>query len=248
MGSVDAKRCLRAEEPQYNDVDAVFLLTLDEDAYCEFRGNTSAAEFEKKFKLTSSVSLSNMVAWDTDGTLRHFSSPGEILETFYVRRLAAYVARKEHEMARLETERVEMDAKVRFVRAVVAEELTVSNAADADLLAGLQALGLPHLSTPDVEDEDDVTLRGFEYLLSMRVDRLKAKAVVELEGKLVVIEAESAALEAQTPEELWLADLEVFVESYESFAKARTVSRAEAAAAGMAEVKPKVKAKKGVKV
>ena len=241
------KRCLREVAPLYNDVDAAFLLTLDEDAYCEFRGNTSAAEFEKKFKLTSPVSLTNMVAWDTDGTLRQFASPGEILETFYVRRLAGYVARKEHEMARLETERVELDAKVRFVKAVVAEELTVSNAADADLLAGLRALDLPPLSTPDV-DEDDVTLRGFEYLLSMRVDRLKAKAVVELEGKLAAIEEESAALEAQTPEELWLADLEVFVESYESFAKARTVSRAEAAAAGMAEVKPKVKAKKGVKV
>lgn len=245
VASTAKSRCLRAVELNNSDVDVNFLLTLDAEAYYEFRSNSTGAEFEKKFKLTSAVSMTNMVAWDTDGTIRHFASPGEILETFYKRRLAGYVSRKAHELARLEATRVELDAKVRFVRAVVAEELSVANATDADLLAGLQALGLPHLSTPDVEDEDDVTLRGFEYLLSMRMDRLKARAVVELEGKLAAVEEESATLEAQTPEELWIADLDVFDEQYAAFTMARAASRAEAAEASKPKKLTKTKAKRG---
>ena len=48
----------------------------------------------------------------------------------------------------------------------------MANAEDDALLAGLKALDLPALS-------EGADLRGYEYLLRMRVDRLKAAAVLE---------------------------------------------------------------------
>ena len=144
------------------------------------------------------------------------------MEAFYGVRLAGYTTRKTNELARLDAEIVELDARVRFVRAVVAGTLKVANAADEELLAGLVGLELPTLSPGE-------GLRGYEYLLRMRVDRLKAAAVLELEAELVSLRAARATLEAKSPEMLWLSDLDAFSAAYEAFVAARAAAREEAA-------------------
>ena len=144
-----------------------------------------------------------------------------------MKRIGGYVSRKANELARLDAEIVELDARVRFVRAVVKGELVVANAEDEALLAGLKGLDLPPLSLP--ADAND--LRAYEYLLRMRVDRLKAKAVAELEAELAAVRLTRDALAAKTPEDLWLADLDVFSEAYEVFGAARLAAKAQVALA-----------------
>jgi DNA topoisomerase-2 len=240
--SSSAARFLKSFQEAYNDVDVEFVLTLDPEYYYEAK--TFPAEFEKKFKLVSNLSLTNMVAYDCEGKLRRFGSVGEILEAFYVHRLGGYVARKANELARLDSELVELDARVRFVRAVVEGTLVVANAEDEALLAGLKGLGLPPLSDPSPGGAG--SLRAYEYLLRMRVDRLKAKAVVELQGEYEAVAAARAALAARLPEELWLSDLAIFEEAYERFQGARETARAATAAESKGAVKKVVK-RAGVK-
>jgi DNA topoisomerase-2 len=210
--SDSSDRILRSFQEAYNDVDVDFILQLEPDVYDEARA--FPAEFEKKFKLTSSFRLSNMVAFDVDGKIRRFSSVGEILESFYVARIDGYATRKKNELARLDSEIVELDARVRFVRAVVEGRLIVANAADEDLFAGLCALYLPPLSGGD-------GLKGYEYLLRMRVDRLKAKAVAELESDLAAVRVTRDTLAALSPQKLWLNDLDVFSDAFAVFKAAR---------------------------
>jgi DNA topoisomerase-2 len=221
-----AARVIKTFQEAYNDVDVEFILTLDPEYYHEAR--TFPADFEKKFKLIGNHALTNMVAYDVDGHLRRFDSAGEIAETFYIKRLGGYVARKTNELARMDATISEIDARVRFVRAVVTGELVVANAEDDELLAGLKGLGLPPLSAP--EEGEVPTLKAYEYLLRMRVDRLKAKAVVELEEDLANVRGERAALDAKSAEELWLADLEAFADAYERFVAVREEARAQVAA------------------
>ncbi len=228
--TASSARLLKTFQEAYNDVDVEFTLTLDPEYFHEAR--TFPAEFEKKFRLVSTTSLTNMVAFDPMGKIRRYESAGEILESFYMTRIGGYVSRKANELARLEAEAVELDARVRFVRAVVTGELKVANAEDEELLAGLRGLGLPPVSAP-TEPE---TLGAYEYLLRMRVDRLKAKAVVELEGELAVVRAARDALAAKSAEDLWLADLEVFEGAYEKFAAARLAARDEVAASSKGAV------------
>ena len=218
--TASAARVLKSFQEAYNDVDVEFTLTLDTEYYHEAR--TFPSEFVKKFKLSSSTALTNMVAFD-DGRIRRFASAGEILETFYVRRLGGYVSRKASELARLDADIVELDARVRFVRAVVEGELVVANAEDDVLFADMQALGLPLLSGAGLD--------GYDYLLRMRVDRLKKKAVLDLSEELVKITAERSALAARSPEELWIADLDVFAAAYEVFTAAKAGSNAAKAVA-----------------
>jgi len=228
--SSSAGRVLKSFQEAYNDVDVEFLLTLDSEYFHEAR--TFPAEFEKKFKLVESTSLTNMVAFDCDGHIRRFGSAGEVLESFYEKRIGGYVSRKANELARLDAEIVELDARVRFVRAVVDGSLIVANADDADLFADMKELGLPLLSAPSsassgAEYED---LRGYEYLLRMRVDRLKAKAVLELEAELATVRELRQALAVKSAEDLWLADLDVFSEAYNVFAAARLTARSQVGA------------------
>lgn len=223
---------IKGFQEAYNDVDVEFTIQLDADTFGE--AQAFPAKFEKTFKLVDSEKLSNLVAFDLDGHIRRFAGPGEILETFYMARLGGYVARKANELARLDTEIVEKDARVRFVRAVVNKTLVITNASDEDLLVALKAHDLPPLSS---ESPD---LRAYEYLLRMRVDRLKASAVAELESELAALRVERAALESKKPEDLWLTDLDIFSAAYEVFHTAR-VDRRTAVGKGT-PVKSKAKA------
>jgi DNA topoisomerase-2 len=240
--AASSTRLVKSFQEAYNDVDVEFLVTLDPEYFHEAR--TFPAEFEKRFKLVNSTTTTNMVAFDCDGHIRRFASVGEILETFYVKRLGGYVARKANELARMDAEIVELDARVRFVKAVVTGSLVVANAEDAALLAGLKGHSLPPLSVPDEPDN----LRAYEYLLRMRVDRLKAAAVAELEDELAALRGERDALAAKTAEMLWLADLETFSAAYDVFQAGREAARASASAEAVgAKVGKKVVKKRVVK-
>ena len=217
---------LRHYEEAYNDVDVDFLLHLDPDAYHTARAYPS--QFEKQFGLTSSFKTSNMVAFNVKGHIYRYASTGEVLEEFCGERLSAYGKRKAHELARLLAELVELRAKLLFVKAVLDKRLVIANVEDAPLLAALKGLGLPALSS-SLGDGDG--LKGYEYLLRMRVDRLKASAVVELERDVAATQATHDALASKTPEALWLADLDEFDVAWADYTEWRIATYKSAAAA-----------------
>ena len=208
---------LRGYEEAYNDIDCDFILQMDPDYYHEARAYP--ADFESKFKLTTQFRTSNMVAFDTDGTIRRFATPGEILERFYGTRLAAYTKRKTHELRRLTDEITELCARLTFLRAVISGRLVLSNVEDSVLYAGLKSLDLPPLSDPKSTD-----LKGYEYLLRLRVDRLKASAIAELEREVAAEQEKHRILLATSEESLWMCDLGTFRTTYDDYAKARTAS------------------------
>ena len=78
----------------------------------------------------------------------------------------------------------------------------------------------------------------------MRVDRLKAKAVAELEAELGAVRTTRDALAAKSVESLWLTDLDVFESAYDTFRavkeEARAAAIAEAAEAATATKKKRV--------
>lgn len=228
---------LRGYTANYNDVDVDFTLELDPDYYHTARAYP--AEFESKFKLTSSFRTTNMVAFNSDRKITRYGSAGEILEEFYGVRLSAYGARKTHELERMAAAIRELTARLTFVRAVVEKRLVVANAADDVLLAGLVDLELPALSGGE-------GLRGYEYLLKMRIDRIKASAVAELTAEVAAAVAARDALEATTPQQLWLTDLEEFGSAWNDYITWRNALNADSAAAGTAAGGKKVKKAKAL--
>jgi DNA topoisomerase-2 len=200
----DGKPILKNFEDLYNHIDVKFNLELDPDYYDDIR--TNPVEFEKRFKLTSLWRTSNMVAFDTDLKIVKYGCVGDILEAYYGPRLAAYERRRAAEIERLRHDAVEADAKARFLQAVLDGTIDLRRASDEDIVAAMIAHELPALSGDKVATNVD----AYEYLLRLRMDRVKAAAVEDHQKAVVAAKKALDELEATTATAMWLSDLHDF--------------------------------------
>jgi DNA topoisomerase-2 len=224
----DGQPVLKSFDDLYTDEDVRFVLFLSEDYYEDCKAHPD--EFEKRFRLTNTWRTSNMVAFDNDMKIVKYSSPGEIADAFYGPRLKAYETRRLKEMERLRAEAVEADAKARFIRAVLEGTLELRRATDDELVAALKAHSLPALSG-SAESVD-----GYDYLLRLRMDRVKANAIVEAEEAVAKAKGAVESLEKTTASALWLKDLEDFEAGWATMLKNRV-------SAPTARAKPKATGK-----
>lgn len=230
----DGKPVLRNFEDLYNHIDVKFVLELDPDYYDDAKAHP--VEFEKRFQLTSTWRTTNMVAFNMDSKIVKYGCVGDILEAYYEPRLVAYEARRAAEIERQRREAEEADAKARFLQAVLDGTIDMRRASDEDIVALMIAHELPPLSGDKVQTNVD----AYDYLLRLRMDRVKAAAVEEHKKAVVVAQEALAALEATTAAAMWLADLA-------DFEKAWIKMRAEREAALAGKAKPSCKlAGKGV--
>ncbi|RDX60756.1 DNA topoisomerase 2, partial [Mucuna pruriens] len=188
----------------------------------------------KKFKLTSSISTSNMHLFDAEGKIKKYDNPEQILEEFFPLRLDYYERRKKHILENLERLLLVLDNKVRFILGVVNGEIIVSNRKKADLLMELQQKGFTPMprkgksAEPQVagandeeEQEDDnntrdketVSVEGakrgdYEYLLSMSIGTLTLESVQKLLAEKDEKEKEFEILKATPSKSMWLKDLD----------------------------------------
>jgi hypothetical protein len=105
---------------------------------------------------------------------------------------------------------VEADAKARFIGAVLDGTLELRGATDPEIVEGMKQHNLPALSSSKGKDAKEDSVDGWEYLLRLRMDRVKASAVDD--AKKAVAEAIAAVdrLQGTTAAQLWLADLDEF--------------------------------------
>ena len=211
----DGKPVLKGFDDLYNHIEVRFELYLDPDYYDDIA--LKPAEFEKRFRLTNTVRTTNMVCFDTEMRIVKYGCVGDMMEAFYVPRLAAYERRRQREMERLRAEAVEFDAKARFIAAVLAGTLELRQASDEKIVALMMSHALPPLSRP-AEPE---SVEAYEYLLRMRMDRVKATAVVEQQKAVEAARAAIAALEGTRPEDLWLKDLDEFEMAWKAMRQMR---------------------------
>jgi DNA topoisomerase II len=175
-----------------------------------------------KFKLTGSISTSNMNLFDADGRIAKYNSPEDILIEFFQLRLSFYVKRKELLLQKLIWEQTMLRNKARFIDEVCSGDLIVSNRKRADILADLQARGYDMLhkeddkkesSDEELDDEneelsDSVLAKGYDYLLGMKIWSLTFEKAEELRRQLAEKENEVKILEATSPSQIWLKDLD----------------------------------------
>jgi hypothetical protein len=158
-----------------------------------------------------------MVCFDSSLQICRYTTIGDLLEAYFDPRLGAYETRRHKEMERLAAEVREADAKARFLRAVLEDSMELRRASDEEIVAAMQDHELPPLSAPENPDSVD----AYEYLLRMRMDRVKASAVKEQEDAVARAQDLLNKLEATTATELWLEDLQAFEQSWQKHKVAR---------------------------
>jgi len=203
-----AKSVLKSFDDLYNDVDVNFVLYLDSDYYK--KAKESVGEFEKLFHLVTSWKTTNMCCFDPKMNIVKYETIGDIMETFYTHRMGAYERRRAHQIAELKDDIEELEAKYHFIKAIVEGRLKIMNEEDSTVLGGLRALNLP----PRSDRKAPETLGAYEYLLRMRVDRIKKASISETEREVMAAKKRLAALEATTAAALWLKELDEFLEAW----------------------------------
>jgi DNA topoisomerase-2 len=223
----------------------------------------------KKFKLESSMATSNMNFFDSGGVaIERYSTPFDICKAFYKVRLETYAKRKAHLVKQKKGQVNVLRNKVRFILAVLSEELIVHNRKKAELLAQLVEDGYDAVipesakkpktaanadddasddeeAPKQIEEPDDLrTLaKGYDYLLSMRLWALTRERVDALRGELSEKDAELRTLQATATTDLWLTDLQALEEQLDIDDAKREAGEADAAKKAKAHA-----SKKGKKV
>ncbi|KAJ4733624.1 DNA topoisomerase 2 [Rhynchospora pubera] len=187
---------------------------------------------EKRFKLTTSITTTNMHLFDENGVIKKYDNPEKILEEFFHLRLEYYAKRKKVLLDNLELDLLKLDNKVRFILGVVNGEIIVSNRKRAELFMELHQKGFtpfskkgkgPEVSVAGATEDDneesqspdgDVAAKGgvkasdYEYLLSMAIGTLTLEKVQELCSERDKLEGDVAELRKATPKTLWEKDLD----------------------------------------
>jgi DNA topoisomerase II len=207
------KPILKNYEDLYNHIDVRFDLQLEPDYYDDIKDNLP--EFEKRFKLISTWRTSNMVCFNTDMKIIRYTCVGDILEDFYKLRVSKYEERRVREIERLRKDAIEYDAKARFLRANLEGTIDLRRKTDGEIVLALKEHALPALSTPFNEE----VVESYEYLLRLRIDRVKASAIEEAEKQVAAAKAAVEALEGITATALWVNDLDDLQQTWESFRK-----------------------------
>jgi DNA topoisomerase-2 len=208
-----AKNILKGFEDLYNDVDVNFILYLDNDYYKRAKENTT--EFEKLFHLTSSWKTTNMCCFDPNMCITKYDTIGDILEQFFTYRLVTYEERRQHQISAMKDHLEEVEAKLNFVKAIVENRLKIVNEEDDIVLQGLMKLGLP----PRSNRNEPESLEAYEYLLKMRVDRIKKKSVEESENEVSSVKGKLVDLESKTATSIWLEELDEFIDEWDKAEK-----------------------------
>ena len=227
----------------YNDIDVKFVLYFTEDGYDAVKADRE--KFEKRFKLTSNWKTTNMTCFNADFNIVKYKTVGDILEEFIEKRLPLYEARRQSILETLKKQITELDARRRFIQAILEDRLVLQKKTDEEIVEQLKICDIPPLSNPGMVDEYD----SYEYCVKMRIDRVKQAAVVELDRQISDKQAEIDRLEAETASSLWIADLDEFEEAWKAMStlrasEATSVTKSDVISGKIAKKKKPVIAKK----
>lgn len=202
----------------YNDIEVKFILYFTEEGWDAIEHNP--AEFEKNFKLNTTWKTTNMCCFDAEFNIVKYDTIGDILEAFIAQRLPAYEVRRTKLLEALRRDVTELQAKRAFLQAILDGKLELMRKTDDQIVAGLKACGIPALSDPSAADSVD----GYEYVLRLRIDRVKQSAIEDLDRQVAERVAAMESLEKQTPAGMWLDDLGDFESAWTKYVAERISS------------------------
>ena len=182
-----------------------------------------------KLECSDSLSTSNMVLFNSEGKLKRYRNTQEIMEEFIKTRLLCYGKRKAHSLQMYQQELCWESNKIKYILAVNAHTLLMDTS-NSHVLKQLKEAKFDPQPTKDVmerkgvimEDEDEekeegdeMSLRPFSYLLRMEMRSMTKERIPRLLRKQEEWKHKIEALQKTTVEQLWLQDLETFVQAYQ---------------------------------
>ncbi|EGR29059.1 hypothetical protein IMG5_163890 [Ichthyophthirius multifiliis] len=179
------------------------------------KGKMQSWDIEKKFKLSNTFQITNMVLFDKEHKLKRYGGTEEILEYFYGIRLELYEKRKIYLLSKLQRDMDILTNKMRFINYVVNGELELRNVKRKILIQKMAQLKLLPMKkkmkklielmiNQDEEDKDqfedpnDYQANEYNYLLVMPIYSLTEEKVEQLKKQVYDKEQELILLQKKT--------------------------------------------------
>ncbi|QDZ25819.1 DNA topoisomerase II [Chloropicon primus] len=211
----------------HTDTSVHFVVTLPEK-------NLELAQKQgiyKTFKLLTTISTSNMHLFSSEGLIKRYTAPEEIIEEFCDKRLEFYQKRKDCMLQDEEEQMKRLDNKVRFILMVVNGELVISNRKKADIESDLDNLGFDRLTkggkskaskqNQENDEDDEASPKSskagakvsYDYLLSMPLWSLSLEKVQDLQNEYDQKKEAVQKIRGTKPTDMWLDDIEQLEEN-----------------------------------
>ena len=174
--------------------------------------NNGLTKFENDFKLSTSkpLGITNMYAFNSKNTIQKFDSPIEIIENFYKVRLEYYQKRKDYLTAKLKYDLDILRNKIRFIKAVVNEEIIIHKLKKASLEVRLE------------KDEYMKHDGNFDYITRIPVYNLTIDKVEDLEADVKKADQKYNDLMAKNIIDMWKEELDILSNDLDKHIKTST--------------------------
>jgi DNA gyrase/topoisomerase IV subunit B len=199
-GKAPAKKVVKAKDSKTflgytdNSTDTKVYFELEfEEGYLE-----TVNDIDKLFHLCKKYSIGNMHLFDSNGVIKKYSSPLEIMDEYFYVRLEYYQKRRKFQLGILKDELALISYKVKFLLLVIDKKLIINNKKKIDLEKELEELEFPKLSKNE----------SYDYLLNMPIYNLTKEKVEHLKEQEQDKEAEYKSLKKLKSSDIWLSELD----------------------------------------
>ena len=197
-------------ESHYTETDIKFIIHFTTSAICEeyLQVETNGyTKLENTLKLISPKGLgsTNMYLFNSKCQIQKYDTPLDIICDFYFVRLQFYQKRKDHLLKKLQDDIEVLNNKIRFIKAVVSQEIIVHTMKKCDLESRIL-------------DDGYMKVDGkFDYLVRIPIYNLTLDQVAALETEKQQADDEIKRVTDLDIKEWWKADINDFVKLYNEY-------------------------------
>tara|TARA_B110000208_G_scaffold186457_1_gene243044 strand:+ start:245 stop:3718 length:3474 start_codon:yes stop_codon:yes gene_type:complete len=164
-------------------------------------GRDGISVLENKLKLTSTISTSNIYAFDENLQIKKYTIDS-IINDWYTVRKGIYVKRRLYLLEKLKKELDIIKYKTRFITEIVDDIRIINKKPKATIIQELKDSDYPKFK------------KSYDYLLKMDLYKLTYEEIESLKHKCSMKQAEYDVLYGKEPTQLWIDDLDSFTETW----------------------------------
>ena len=164
-------------------------------------GKDGISVLENKLKLTSTISTSNIYAFDENSQIKKYDV-NSIIDNWFTIRKSIYVKRRLHLLNKLKKDLDIIKFKTRFITEIVDDIRIINKKPKALIIQELKDSNYPKFN------------QSYDYLLKMDLYKLTYEEIESLKQKCSMKQMEYDALNEKEPTELWMRDIDKFVDTW----------------------------------
>ena len=172
-------------------------------------GKDGVPEIENKLKLTSSVSTTNITAFDENNIITKFSNIEELVDRWYGVRKGIYSKRRDYLLGKLRNELDIIKFRVQFIEEIIEDKRVINKKKKDVIIKELEDSNYPKFSEKIGGDA------SYDYLIKMELLKLTYEEIEKLKAQRDKKQAEYDTLEGKTDTDLWVEDINDFEESWD---------------------------------